>query len=673
VRDACYANVDFVLSKLCLLLAGQDFGVDDAGDTDTSVLAAAEYDHRRLTSRPVNGIWLVTAMLENSVSVSASAEVSGLASSTVSVLTTTPCKEEYCGCLNSTLATIKVFGAFVTSFCSDALCGDLLAPIKEDLPVIHLENLVDLDPKNSVSKFQSLVAGIISVDIHRCEQVVCEHRSFVIQSADYLTRYLLNSNSGMFCTMSVEDIALQLNEFSVMSSKIAQIPSGVHVGTVFLKLETVKNKLSSLMLECTSLAYKIIPEYLAAVTERFNISISVLLRSLQEPPENLDQFVSKVEIYYKAVDLMESYRTDYSLLVGLREVLDQSGIGYKSIVSLTNSTISVWSNYNDAVTDFTDKLETRTKQYKIDLKAKARVLLVPMETAKVFVMSGTVLNPISDPDVVLADLAQHNKEMEVVRQESLIIEKYQDTLKVKVFNIDPVVEIIEELSRYKVQWDIMKLVKETQLELLRSKFMDVLSELILQEIGAASITVGNHIAQYGASLVLAWLREAIDDLLVAVPVILHLQAPTLKDRHIAVIERSLGHAIFDELDITVAELVALGLKDSRAVIQKIYERSCFERNIESKLTFLAQQMAALELAVGLDRDNKNVMYFTNLLSCTETFQDVFISLDAMARSEFSAPFNLELTDVHAQVKRCLRICTELAALQQKYLQYRVLF
>jgi tRNA A37 threonylcarbamoyladenosine biosynthesis protein TsaE len=688
IRDACYANIDFVMSRFSLFVAGMDFSVNDAGDTNIEPLVEVKFDSSSLASRPKMGVFLVTAVLHTPDANESLPPLAGLETgmndeiklclpstlrSTSSTLSITPTRADIDIWIAALLSDTKAFGIYTTSFCSMEMCGDLLSPMSDELPILSLENLIDFETTNSVNTYQRLSYNIVKEDIYQCEQIVGSYRSFITQTADFLSGYLAKSTVDMFYSISVDGMTAQLNEFWSLNEKIQAIPGEINVGTLLLRLDAVQQRLFKLVQECIGMSHKLIPEYFAIISDRFNISVSILLRSLQEPPESLDQFVAKVEIYQKAMESLENQRVEFALLTGIREMLDSFTISYKNILPMVNSTVTVWGKNNDAVSEFTEKLENRTKQYKTDLKARARVLLAPMETAKGFIVSNFVLNPASDPTAVLKELVKFQSEMEAVRSESRIIERYQDIIKVKVFNIEPVIEIIEDLNRYKIQWNTMKLIKEMQLELLESKFMDVSCEQMLRDIRTANVTISNQITQSGTNLVLAWLREAVDDLQMAVPVIVYLQAPTLKDRHTVVIHSSIGRPIFDELDLTVSELIALGLKDSRIVIQRVYERSLYEQNIEKKMASIARHCDSKVVDLTSDRDNKNIVYFANLEECLEFYGDMVITIDAMSRSEFSSPFTPELVALQASTSKGSEVCRSLHLLQGHYLRYRVLF
>ena len=137
---------------------------------------------------------------------------------------------------------------------------------------------------------------------------------------------------------------------------------------------------------------------------------------------------------------------------------------------------------------------------------------------------------------------------------------------------------------------------------------------------------------------------------------------------------SIPLAEVDSSDITVGELVdSVRILDYAGELEKIYEESRMQYNLESKYTELVKLCESVEFIFDQDHENKSFVYIANFHTIIESFEDVMIDLRAIRGSKFSDMFQLRINQTIENFSDCLEIIHSFAFFQKQYFKQRLLF
>jgi len=148
-----------------------------------------------------------------------------------------------------------------------------------------------------------------------------------------------------------------------------------------------------------------------------------------------------------------------------------------------------------------------------------------------------------------------------------------------------------------------------------------------------------------------------------------LQSETLGDRHIAEINKFFIKNIYEN-EVTVLELLSSDILHHAEHISNIYETSVRERNIESTINHISDELASLEFKFEQDSESKLFIFISNMHLAINQIDSFNIQLYSITASKFSEPFAHSIETLIKKVgvlKSFLESCENI---QNCYFKYR---
>eukprot|EP01034_Spumella_vulgaris_P021646 gene21646-27686_t len=579
--------------------------------------------------------------------------------------------EKFRGVVTDTLRVASyVEGAFF-----DPQVVEVLVSIATELSTLQLEDIVFQDKDNSVGRLMEACCSTVASDFDACQGHVLKYRFMCLQY-EKNAKLLAAAETSKLFDMSPEQMVAELIEFEASLVACAEITDFQDLGVFRLEFPLFKKNISAMIINCKTQFYRLIPELYVANGDRFYAELAKLNDVLSTKPVTLEQFVKVVDVFNKATADAERLQSSFNYIIAIRDILDSRGIPKTEAILRQNLTIStVWGNFNRFMGEFDEQLDDNNKVYLKEMKTRTRILLEPIDRAKEYLQSEAVNSPESEPDVILGELTNIKRNMEIVRKRGAEIEAFQDVLKFSVFSRSVVSNMLDEIQSDFLLWSIVKLVKELQVSFMSVHFLDAESDEVERQLRYATVTITQKVSQSANAPVMAWLTQALEELQFVAPIIKKLQSKTRREIHTQRIQAILGRAIFDtQQDTTVGELVTeVGIKEHVAALDEIYEESLFQYNLECQVADLQKACNAQEFQFGADRDNKSLVFFSSLKALAVFFEDALISLNACIASKFSAPHSAAFHVFQEQLQSCLQVNESLKILQDGYLRIRVLF
>lgn len=564
--------------------------------------------------------------------------------------------------------------AFRDGLLSLDMCIELLTPIISEITPQPLEDrFANTDtPAHAVLRS---CCEVIGIDYERAK-AHAELYHYLCDTYQTHLRILENAEVTQLASTTPEEMAEHLELFRKSQERCLEVAELQDVGVFRLEFTALKAKILGIIHRCRAVFFKVIPELYVANGDIFYNELSRVIDILEMKHTTIDAFVRLVELFNKTTAETDTWTDKFQYIMSIKDILSAQGEIAKSeaVVRQNLTIVTVWQRFMLVMNDFEESIESKSKHYQSQLKQRTKVLVEPLERARLYLHATVVHDHNSDSDVVITQLAAYLHDVEVVLKKGREIEHYQTVLKCHVYSHTLLVDLSEDLQTMHVLWSLVKLIKELQISFMSVNFLDAASNEVEKQLRYAHTTILHKLKGDTINAVQIWLGEALAHLELVAPVIKKLQAPTQKSTHIQRVHTLLNRKIFDEGDVTVGELVdVVDILRHAAALDAIYEESLFEYNLEASAKTLQKRLNAAEFVFDNEKDNNALVFIANFHEIEVFLEDTAISLQACVNSKYSAPHMEELRAILASVESWKESNRQFQVVQEGYLRIRVLF
>ena len=350
-------------------------------------------------------------------------------------------------------------------------------------------------------------------------------------------------------------------------------------------------------------------ERCAAVVQYLEDEFKKINRNLSKRPENVEQLTELEEYVGSLPSTVNTLQGCIQDMMSQFDVLDR----YKHKVEFDLGT-QQWNVYGAPARVAAKCIEVQESNVSIkrrlrdDMLGEQAVFSKTMQDLDSQVGSLEALSDIND----VVNIAARVKEVEVQLQAA--------QAQVKLFNsrealFEQDITDYEELNRiqknfepYSNLWQTTKDWLEISEGWMNGRFVDLDAELVERLVEKYSLTI-NKAAKYFAkaglehqSAIANKIRAQVADLVPEVPMIVTLRNPGMRDRHWEKIATTLKVDIMPIENFTTEQIVALNLKDSLELIQKIGESAAKEYQIEKALDKMEKEWEDMNLQLHSYRE-----------------------------------------------------------------------
>jgi hypothetical protein len=350
---------------------------------------------------------------------------------------------------------------------------ELLVPISNEIADISLDDRLSSDKETSVHYLIEMCCKVLTDDFQASSTIVNQY--------DFLTRkrkenliFLESMTLEKISLLTVDEMDGLLNGIELQMEECNKMEDYHNIGLFKLDFKEVK-KISILMLEsCKNLLYKLIPDLYLSQGETICIEMFRIKSLLGSRPTNLDDFVKLLGVHKIALTKTDKLLEDYTDIIVIKDLIENKSIPINEATQRLNLSLpNVNYQYNETMLEFEENLEESIIFFKRELKHRFNSLLKPLKDSSDFLNTNLVLDPGSDADTVLAKLKINSDIMNAVWTKSVLYNSQQQTMQVNVYNSEPIVEVIKELSINTIIWKELKSAKNYKQYFLNSVFLDV--------------------------------------------------------------------------------------------------------------------------------------------------------------------------------------------------------
>lgn len=589
------------------------------------------------------------------------------------VIALSPAKEDILEKFEEVINGAINSGRFTDSVCADPRCTRLLKPIEADNLYMELMDRMNREFDNSVNKLRNQCWQRLLQDLQRCHANVSGYNSLCMNYSRHRMVYQ-KAQRFRLAHDSKDEIADELSRLDKDLEMCNSIPDKHIFGLYQVEYGDFRLLLRQQVKQCKELYHKLIPDLYLVNGDKLNSELANYASTLSLKFTTLEDFVSVVAVFNKAVDCSDDLTSRFTTLESLRELMESSRIYVSEAVHRQAITLrQLWNRFSQLVGDFATAMDENIVVYHNQLKNRVHQLLRPITSADQYLSSNEVANPDTTPETVLIQLSLYKQELEDIQREGAVLEEYQNVLKVSVYNKHTVHDMVELIDANLNLWKIVESTKEMLISYMAVNFLDAASDEVERHIHYSTKILNTSVAQSN-SRVSSWLSNSLGELRIIAPVVRKLQSSSLRDEHVDKIHDILGRKIFDEGDVTVGELVdVVKIKSYQTDLDAIYEESVLQYNLEQRLHSAIRHCKALELVYETDRDNRSLSFTTNLESIGTDFQDIRISIESCLQSKYCLPFCEEFITFCAQLTLWIELTESLKFVQEGYIRVRVLF
>lgn len=548
---------------------------------------------------------------------------------------------------------------------------ELLVPISNEISCISLDDRLNSDKDISVHYLIDMCCKVLTDDFQASSTVVNQY-DFLTKKRKENLIFLETMTFEKISLLNVDDMDNLLIGFQLQIQECNKMEDYHNIGLFKLDFTEVKN-MSILMLEsCKKLLFKLIPDLYLSKGEIICTEMFRIKSLLGSRPTNLDDFVKLLKVHKIALEKSDKLLEDYTDIIIIKDLIENKSIPINEATQRLNLSLpNVNYQYSEAMLEFEENLEESIIFFKRELKHRFNSLLKPLNDSTDFLNTKLVLDPDSDADTVLAKLKIHSEIMNTVWTKCVLYNSHQQTMQVNVFNYEPIVEVIKELSINIILWKEIKGLKSYKEYFLNSIFLDA-NCFSVEKALRDTLTILTENTTENIK-VFQWLGAAVSEMKSIVPCIENLQSASLKERHINAIHKCLKIAIFEETDLTVGELLNHGLNQVTGIIHNVYQEACYEHEIELKLTDLKKSCKQIEFKLSSDSDNKSLVHISNFTELFVFYEDISTTLESCIASKFSVAHKKQLDLFQVNVIFWFSKMKEMIYFQEGFLQLRIVF
>jgi dynein heavy chain len=327
-------------------------------------------------------------------------------------------------------------------------------------------------------------------------------------------------------------------------------------------------------------------------------------KNLSKRPENIEQLV-ELEEYMAGLNLtLSSLQSCISDMMSYHTVLDK--FKYRSDYELGMSLWSIYGAPSKIAVKCIEAQEnnvTIKRRYHDDMITEQSLFSKSLHELHSQVAS---LSELTDLKEVIS-IAESVKEVEIkliaAQNKVKLFNSREALFEQDITDYEELNKILKNFEPYSNLWQTAKEWTELSASWKNSKFIELNSEEVEKSVDKFNIAI-NKAAKYFQksdmklqNIITNKIKMQITEFIPEVPMIVTLRNPGMRDRHWEKIAEQLNVNILPIENFTTSQIIALNLKDSLDLIQKIGESAAKEYQIENALDKMEREWENMILQI----------------------------------------------------------------------------
>lgn len=581
-----------------------------------------------------------------------------------------PNKRKALSALHSLITEIFNACRHETSLLHHSLLKDIFRPIANELADTTILDLIYFDEQNSIHDLTNRISDILEQDMTKCERTVRGYE-FLIES------YCRSSNEANSLTIdilgkwTVEQIAQKFKDIAKETYDIKSLPCRITVGIASLDISDTVSEVVGQLDKIRETYCQKIPNLFVVLGEQLYQKAHFVKAKLIKKYTVVENYVAAIEVYNAALINAPELDKSFEYLTGLKNIIRAQNIPTTDEMYGIDTTLKTeFQKYQESLISFEDGMEDATKHFQKELLVRSKKIVVPIEEIELSIASELFTDPNSDSAEVLEELNKLEAKFNAACDESAYLVKAQHLMKFFVFDGLHADRIQYQLSRNRILWKAVEIIRSTMSYILDTHFQRINCYPVQMKIQAISKTI-SKLDKQDPTPVETWVKESILMLESVLPIIVQLKCDSYTDDQIAELESLLQHNVYsgDKNQIwTGQSLVDMNLLNYAKDIEAIYHRNACECNLQKKLIVMQTRLDKMEVQIAQDRE---ITYrINNLDDCADFLEDLVITTSVCLQSHFVSNFKDEYVVFHEKVQRYLQLIQWISVFQKEGLRLR---
>jgi hypothetical protein len=617
------------------------------------------------------------------------------------------------------LAQICAACSYVQSLLSYDRCARLFAPIKSELTttLTTIDDRIFVD--NDQNHIQRIIKFILSY-FNNCFDYILNkeitYNSFYLEEFNKNAEIYVNSMNNRLLSVPPESILSYLNkwkgetEYLIENLKVYRN----YYSVFHLEYKNIKLHFQSILTSNQELFYRLIPDIYVTNGDKFYREISYLIDKLQKKFTNLDEFVTVVENYNSSQDQVDDMSSKFKYVMSIREIVETNSdhIRISDAILRQNLTLTnTFHKFQTILQEFPESIfEENVKVYRHEILSRYKKITLPIESFQNYIneINSFMINDSYQPNAeeILTTLFNYKKEIENITKLLTTLDYYQNLLKLTIFEKGLELEVDESLKANIILWSSYKTLNELMNKFMQISYLDCNCDNLIKEVniikselngnnyltkinetinqnmsttteeGQANLTLDSEVSTALRGIYKCYhiILSISATLLEYIPLIKKLQSNTFKTEHIAEIHTTLQHNIYDDVDITVGELIdVVKIKEFAVEIDHIYNQSKIQFHLEYKVNTVIKFFQNIEFQFSNDADNKALIFISNFENIFELVNDCLLTFQSIKQSASVHTIESVVVESIRDLSTWITLLKSFQYFQVKYLQYRTLF
>ena len=424
-------------------------------------------------------------------------------------------------------------------------------------------------------------------------------------------------------------------------------------GVLYIDSRTLREELKHI----TSLALEAMKSRLLVVAReacsKANESFNFRVGDMAQRPNNLDGFVSCLEVYNNTVKTRKQILAESTMVDEMYDMLNiyEMKIPMKDQVGLDDmhEIVHTFSKSLDDVSDFIDEnkanMITALNDEIVELNESLLAMLAELH-------GGNYIIPESDPETILNDLEILSATIKQKSERAETFRHYQMLFQMPQDDFSNVHLTQKELDSRKSTWNALYVWEKNVYSWLDEKF-DIENPLNIQEIEAIVDDATREAHKMSKAnkedQVVYRLKDEIDSFKQYLPLLQELANPALQSRHWEQIFTEIKKPYHQDVNFSIRLLIEYGILDHLEAVENISGIASKEWSMLKTLQKMNKEWKGKEFMCMAYKDSG-----TFILASTDEIQaildDQIVKIQAMSASPFAKPFKEQVTDLESMMQ-----------------------